>query len=78
MRAKQDGRKLWLEENITYANKFLNQLMDASEKRKLSPSEEKLKHISASYCYLYNILLDSGLLEDSDDYNDIFPPETIH
>jgi hypothetical protein len=78
MSAKQDGRKLWLEENITYANKFLNQLMDASEKRKLSPSEEKLKHVSASYCYLYNILLDSGLLEDSDDYNDIFPPETIH
>ena len=78
MSAKQDGRKLWLEENITHANKFLNQLMDASEKRRLSPSEEKLKHISASYCYLYNILLDSGLLEDSDDYDDIFPPETIH
>ena len=78
MSAKQDGRKLWLEENITYANTFLAQLMNASDKRKLSPSEEKSKHISASYCYLYNILLDSGLLEDYDDYKDIFPPETIH
>lgn len=74
---KVSGRKLWLEENVTHANKFLSQLMNAEEKRTLTPAEEKLKHISASYCYLYNLLLDSDLLENSED-SEIFPPETIH
>ena len=51
--------------------------MNAEEKRNLTPAEEKLKHISASYCYLYSLLLDSDLLENSED-SEIFPPETIH
>jgi len=73
---KADGRLLWLEENIINANAFLEQLVRAEEKRKLSSAETRLKHVAASYCYLYNLMKEEGFLEDTDE--DIFPPEIIH
>lgn len=76
MAFEKDGRKLWLEENIVNANSFLTQLVKAEKKRELTTAEQRLKHVAASYCYLYNIMHDAGLLEEPDE--EIFPPETIH
>lgn len=71
-----NGTKLWLEEGIVHAGKMLQDLIKVEEFRKLSPAEQKIKTVSATYCYLYTKLKELDLLIDSGD--NIFPDETIH
>lgn len=72
-----NGTKLWLDEGAAHATGFLQKLMDVEKERELTLSEEKLKQISASYCYLYAKMLEIGELESDDNYN-IFPDEILH
>ena len=74
---KLDGRKASLDESQTHAGKFLTKMMQVEETRKLSPAENHLKHISASFIYLYEKALQSGLLDDPDELLE-FLDETIH
>ncbi|MDA7549076.1 hypothetical protein N8774_01400 [Gammaproteobacteria bacterium] len=74
---KLDGRKLWLDEGLTNAGKFLAQILNTEKKRELSASEEKFKQLSAAYCYLYDKADESGIL-DEEDYEYIFKDEMLH
>ena len=51
-----DGRKLWLDEGLAYAGKFLTQALEIEKGRKLSPAEERFKQVSAAYIYLHDFL----------------------
>jgi len=77
MKDTLDGRKLWLDEAITYAGEALSKLLKTEPRRPLSDAELKLKHMSAAYCYLYDKAKDCGILDEEDDYY-IFEKETIH
>ena len=72
-----NGTKLWLDEGAVHATKMLQNLITVEEKRTLSVAEEKLKQITASYCYLYAKMLEIGKLE-SDDNHEVFPDEILH
>ena len=72
-----NGTKLWLDEGAAHATKFLQKLITVEGKRQLTTAEEKLKQVSASYCYLYAKMLELGELESDDNYN-IFPDEILH
>jgi hypothetical protein len=71
-----NGTRLWLEEGIVHAGKMLQDLIKVEKSRNLSPAEQKIKTVSATYCYLYTKLKELDLLIDSEDT--IFPDETIH
>lgn len=73
-----NGTKLWLDEGAAHASNFLKRLITVEKKRTLSESEENLKQIAASYCYLYSKMLEIGELESDDDNYNIFPDEIIH
>lgn len=74
---KMDGRKAWLDESQVHAGEFLHKMMKVETQRKLSNAENHLKHISASYIYLYDRAMQAGLLDDPDELMD-FLNETIH
>ena len=74
---KMDGRKAWLDESQVHAGEFLHKMMQVETQRKLSNAETHLKHISASYIYLYDRAMQAGLLDDPDELMD-FLNETIH
>ena len=75
--SKVSGKKLWLDEGVVHASKFLSQLMHAEEKRKLTTGEKNMKLVSASYIYLHHIALEEGLI-DEDDPNYLFDDEILH
>ena len=74
---KADGRKLWLDESLVNAGKFLAQMLNTEKKRNLTNGEENFKQLAASYCYLYEKAKECGVLNEEDpEY--IFEDETIH
>jgi hypothetical protein len=74
---KMDGRKAWLDESQVHAGNFLTKMMQVETQRKLSNAETHLKHISASFIYLYDRAMQAGLLDDPDELLE-FLDETIH
>jgi hypothetical protein len=74
---KMDGRKAWLDESQVHAGNFLTKMMQVETQRKLSNAETHLKHISASFIYLYDRARQAGLLDDPDELLE-FLDETIH
>lgn len=74
---KMDGRKAWLDESQVHAGNFLMKMMQVETQRKLSNAETHLKHISASFIYLYDRAMQAGLLDDPDELLE-FLDETIH
>lgn len=74
---KMDGRKAWLDESQVHAGNFLTKMMQVETQRKLSNAELHLKHISASFIYLYDRAMQAGLLDDPDELLE-FLDETIH
>lgn len=75
--SKVSGRKLWLDEGVVHAGKFLKQLMSTEERRTLSKSEQNLKTMSASFIYLHHIAAEEGLI-DEEDPNYLFDDEILH
>ena len=49
---KVSGQKLWLDEGVVHATKFLSTFIKKEEFRELSQAEEKFKQLAASYLYL--------------------------
>ena len=74
---EKDGRLLWLDEGQVHAGNFLAQVLHTEKRRELTPAEENLKQLSASYCYLYEKAQDAGILEEEDSYW-LFENEKIH
>jgi len=74
---KMDGRKAWLDESQVHAGNFLTKMMQVETQRKLSNAENHLKHISASFIYLYDRAMQAGLLDSPDELLE-FLDETIH
>ena len=46
---KADGRKLWLDESLVNAGKFLAQMLNTENKRSLTRGEENFKNLAAAY-----------------------------
>jgi len=74
---KADGRKLWLDESLVNAGKFLAQMLNTENKRSLTRGEENFKNLAAAYCYLYEKAKESGILSEEDNEY-IFEDENIH
>ena len=74
---KVSGQKLWLDEGMVHATKFLTTFMKKEEIRDLSEAESKFKQLAASYLYLYHKAQEHGLL-DEDTLNNFFTDEIIH
>ena len=75
--SKISGKKLWLDEGVVHASKFLKLLMSTEERRSLSNSEQNLKMMSASFIYLHHIVEEEGLI-DEEDPNYLFEDEILH
>ena len=69
------GQKLWLDEAMTHSEGFLTTLVDREGQRDLSTAERNMKHIVASYCYLYHKAQELGFLDED---SDLFFNEKIH
>ena len=74
---KISGQKLWLDEGMVHATKFLSTFIKKEEFRELSQAEEKFKQLEASYLYLYHKAKEHGLL-DEDTLDNFFTDEIIH
>ena len=74
---KISGQKLWLDEGMVHATKFLSTFIKKEEFRELSQAEEKVKQLAASYLYLYHKAKEHGLL-DEDTLDNFFTDEIIH
>ena len=74
---KISGQKLWLDEGMVHATKFLSTFIKKQEFRELSQAEEKFKQLAASYLYLYHKAKEHGLL-DEDTLDNFFTAEIIH
>lgn len=74
---KVSGQKLWLDEGMVHATKFLTTFMKKEEIRNLSEAESKFKQLAASYLYLYHKAQEHGLL-DEDTLDNFFTDEIIH
>ena len=74
---KISGQKLWLDEGMVHATKFLSTFIKKEEFRELSQAEEKFKQLAASYLYLYHKAKAHGLL-DEDTLDNFFTDEIIH
>tara|TARA_Y100001937_G_scaffold124539_1_gene189461 strand:+ start:1189 stop:1419 length:231 start_codon:yes stop_codon:yes gene_type:complete len=72
---EEDGRKLWLDEALQHSTTFLNRLIHTESKRELQPQEKTLKDVAAAYLYLYNIIEEQNLLEETENF---FDKQTIH
>ena len=73
----KDGRELWLDESMSHALTFLAKLIDSEEKRPLTETEENLKQLAETYCYLHNKAQEKGML-DSEGEEFLFKKEIIH
>ena len=73
----KSGQKLWLDEGMVHATKFLSTFIKKEEFRELSQAEEKFKQLAASYLYLYHKAKEHGLL-DEDTLDNFFTDEIIH
>ena len=72
-----DGRKVWLDESQLHAHNFLAKMLEVGKGRKLSTAESNLKHMAASFLYLYEKAQEAGLLDEDDDLLNFFN-EMIH
>lgn len=72
-----DGRKVWLDESQIHAHNFLEKMLQVGDSRKLSIAEKNLKHMAASFLYLYEKAQEAGLLDEEDELLKFFN-ETIH
>jgi hypothetical protein len=52
-------------------------MLEVGKGRKLSTAESNLKHMAASFLYLYEKAQEAGLLDEDDDLLNFFN-ETIH
>ena len=73
----KSGQKLWLDEGMVHATKFLSTFIKKEEFRELSEAEAKFKQLAASYLYLYHKAQEHGLL-DEDTLDNFFTDEIIH
>ena len=73
----KSGQKLWLDEGVVHATKFLSTFIKKEEFRELSQAEERFKQLAASYLYLYRKAQEHGLL-DEDTLDNFFTDEIIH
>ena len=73
----KSGQKLWLDEGVVHATKFLSTFIKKEEFRELSQAEERFKQLAASYLYLYQKAQEHGLL-DEDTLDNFFTDEIIH
>ena len=71
------GQKLWLDEGMVHATKFLSTFIKKEEFRELSQAEERFNQLAASYLYLYHKAQEHGLL-DEDTLDNFFTDEIIH
>jgi hypothetical protein len=69
------GQKLWLDEAMTHSEGFLTTLVRREGERDLSTAVKNMKHIVASYCYLYQKAQELGFLDED---SDLFFNEKIH
>ena len=69
------GQKLWLDEAMTHSTGFLKTLGNKESSRDLTNAEKNMKHIVASYCYLYHKAQELGFLDED---SDLFFTEKIH
>jgi len=69
------GQKLWLDEAMTHSTGFLKTLVNKESNRDLTNAEKNMKHIVASYCYLYHKAQEHGFLDED---SDLFFNEIIH
>ena len=74
---KISGQKLWLDEGMVHATKFLSTFIKKEEFRELSQADENFKQLAASYLYLYHKAKEHGLL-DEDTLDNFFTDEIIH
>jgi len=72
-----DGRKVWLDESQLHAHNFLAKMLEVGKDRQLSTAESNLKHMAASFLYLYDKAQEAGLLDEDDELLNFFN-ETIH
>ena len=72
-----EGRKVWLDESQLHAHNFLAKMLEVGDSRKLSTAESNLKHMAASFLYLYEKAQEAGLLDEQDEILNFFN-ETIH
>ena len=61
------GQKLWLDEAMTHSTGFLKTLVNKESSRDLTNAEKNMKHIVASYCYLYHKAQELGFLDEDSD-----------
>ena len=73
----KSGQKLWLDEGVVHATKFLSTFIKKEEFRELSQAEERFKQLAASYLNLYHKAQEHGLL-DEDSLDNFFTDEIIH
>ena len=73
----KSGQKLWLDEGMVHATKFLSTFIKKEEFRELSQAEEKFKQLAASYLYLYHKAQEHGLLDEGT-LDNFFTDEIIH
>ena len=71
----KSGQRLWLDEAMTHSTGFLKTLVNKENNRDLTNSEKNMKHIVASYCYLYHKAQELGFLDED---SDLFFTEKIH
>ena len=69
------GQKLWLDEAMTHSTGFLKTLVNKENSRDLTSAEKNMKHIVASYCYIYHKAQELGFLDED---SDLFFTEKIH
>jgi len=74
--SKVDGRKLWLDECFMLATESLSKTYGKERRgRDLTSSERKMKHLAASYLYLFNVVQEKELLDHTEN---LFEEETLH
>ena len=74
--SKVDGRKLWLDECFMLATESLSKTYGKERRgRDLTSSERKMKHLAASYLYLFNVVQEKELLQDTEN---LFEEVTLH
>ena len=72
---QNDGRQLWLEENIVNASAFLAAMALAENKRELTNKEVDMKQLALAFMYLYNVVEERELLDEVESF---FNNQTIH
>ena len=74
--SKVDGRKLWLDECFMLATESLSKAYGIERKGKeLTAKERQMKHLAASYLYLFHVVQEQELLDHTEN---LFEEETLH